>query len=154
MFKDGPMQSHMFWQSKADDLTHYLYSINGRARVIPGAAHICEKLVGRAAREDRQVFRHAELRDDLHGSCVPAAHRPPTRGRSSHLREARRVVAHSYISEGCFCFLGAVLLNIDREDMGHFTYSDTERRKVSYLQEVEHSWPTSSRRCVRPLITV
>ena len=75
MFKDGPMQSHMFWQSKADDLTHYLYSINGRARVIPGAAHICEKLVGRAAREDRQVVRHAELRDDLLGSCVPAAHR-------------------------------------------------------------------------------
>ena len=30
----------------------------------------------------------------------------------------------------------------------------TPRRKVSYLQEVEHSWPTSSRRCVRPLITV
>ena len=51
----------------------------------------------------------------------------PTRGRSSHLREARRVVAHSYISEGFFCFLGAVLLNIDREDiMGHFKYSDTE----------------------------
>ena len=25
---------------------------------------------------------------------------------------------------------------------------------MSYLQEVEHSWPTSSRRCVRPLITV
>ena len=33
--------------------------------------------------------------------------------------------------------------------MGHFKYSYTEA-EGGYLQEVEHSWPTSSRRCVRP----
>ena len=38
--------------------------------------------------------------------------------------------------------------------MGHFKYSYTEAEGELYLHEVEHSWPTSSRRCATTLITV
>ena len=53
--------------------------------------------------------------------------RTDTRQKLTFARSSSSRSTQLYISEGFFCFLGAVLLNRDREDIiGHFKYSDTE----------------------------